>query len=212
MRITVSCLVFFALSAPVQAETRVIDGDTLELNGEIFRLNGIDAPEHGQTCGKWPCGKAATETLVEIVKGNEIFCEGRSEDGYGRTIATCFANGKDIGADLIDKGMAWAFVRYSDKYVDLEKSARDREDGIWSGTFVEPWTFREARWKDAAASEGHAPAGCPIKGNITKNGKIYHAPWSPWYDRTRINLSKGERWFCSEADAVAAGWRAPYWN
>lgn len=209
---TVSFLVYFALCSMAQAEARVIDGDTLELNGTIFRLNGIDAPEHGQTCGSWPCGKAATEALVEIVKGKEITCEGRSEDGYGRTIGTCFANGEDIGADLVDKGMAWAFIRYTDKYIDLEKHARDRKTGIWSGSFIEPWAFRAAEWKDAVTKEERAPIGCPIKGNITKNGRIYHAPWSPWYDRTRINTSKGERWFCSEADAVAEGWRAPYWN
>ena len=47
-----------------------------------------------------------------------------------------------------------------------------------------------------------------IKGNITRTGQIYHMPWDRWYDKTRIELSKGERWFCTETEAVAAGWRA----
>ncbi len=50
--------------------------------------------------------------------------------------------------------------------------------------------------------------GCPIKGNINQDGeRIYHTPWSPWYDRTQINEAMGERWFCDEAAAVDSGWR-----
>jgi hypothetical protein len=46
-----------------------------------------------------------------------------------------------------------------------------------------------------------------IKGNITNGGRIYHMPWSPWYEKVRIETTKGERWFCNENEAVAAGWR-----
>lgn len=51
--------------------------------------------------------------------------------------------------------------------------------------------------------------GCDIKGNISYNTgeSIYHTPGGDFYDRTQINLSKGERWFCSEEEAEAAGWR-----
>lgn len=50
---------------------------------------------------------------------------------------------------------------------------------------------------------------CRIKGNISYNGgeRIYHVPGQHYYSRTRISYIKGERWFCSEADAQAAGWR-----
>ncbi len=191
------------------AEPRVIDGDTLELDGTVYRLNGIDAPEHGQRCGNWDCGKAATETLVELVKGHDVTCDPITRDGYGRVIATCFADGADIGADMVDKGLAWAFVKYSDAYVTEERAAQRKVRGVWSDSYTPPWEFRDTRWKTAADI---APKGCPIKGNISRNGHIYHAPWSPWYGRTRINPAKGERWFCSEAEAIKAGWRAPYWN
>lgn len=50
---------------------------------------------------------------------------------------------------------------------------------------------------------------CRIKGNISDSGRIYHVPGSAWYDRTKIVTARGERWFCSEKDALAAGWRAP---
>ena len=51
------------------------------------------------------------------------------------------------------------------------------------------------------------PSGCAIKGNVTKSGRIYHMPWSPWYAQIRIEPDKGKRWFCTEAEALAAGWR-----
>lgn len=204
-----AALMLWIAAAPAGAQTRVVDGDTLEIGGTIYRLNGIDAPEHGQKCGTWDCGAEATDALVEMVKGRRVTCDPISKDGYGRVIATCYADGNDIGGALVDEGLAWAFRRYSTEYTDAETVAKARSLGIWSGTFTAPWDFREAQWTSAAQK---APDGCPIKGNISRNGRIYHAPWSPWYDKTRINTSKGERWFCSEAEAVAAGWRAPYWD
>lgn len=64
--------------------------------------------------------------------------------------------------------------------------------------------------KPAATTVAASPSGsCSIKGNIASDGeKIYHMPGQQYYDRTKISLSKGERWFCSEAEAVKAGWRA----
>jgi len=62
----------------------------------------------------------------------------------------------------------------------------------------------------SAVQEFGAPAvGCNIKGNISIHGgeRIYHVPSQEYYSETRINLLKGERWFCSEAEAEAAGWR-----
>ncbi len=205
-RLTV--LVMLVSAYAVSAETRVIDGDTLEVDGEIYRLNGIDAPEHGQKCGAWTCGADATEALADLVEDEKVICDPLTRDGYGRTVATCFVGNVDLGGTLVDKGVAWAFRKYSDAYVAQEDAARAARVGIWSGRFQPPWAFREQRWQ--SASEG--PNGCRIKGNISRNGKIYHAPWSPWYGRTKVNEAKGERWFCDEAEAVAAGWRAPYWH
>ena len=52
---------------------------------------------------------------------------------------------------------------------------------------------------------------CRIKGNISINGeRIYHVPGTEWYDETRIDRVKGEKWFCSEEEALAAGWRKAY--
>jgi hypothetical protein len=79
--------------------------------------------------------------------------------------------------------------------------------GIWSGSATPAWQYRADRWH-RAANRAEGPRGCPIKGNVTANGRIYHLPWSPWYDRINMDGTKGKRWFCSEAEAMAAGWRA----
>lgn len=196
-------------SETIEGRARIIDGDTLEIGETKIRLNGIDAPEHGQKCESWTCGSAATDRLAALAEGAALRCEAGSLDGYGRTIATCWAGSIDIGAVMVSEGLAWAFVRYSDAYVSQEAEAKAAGRGVWRYASIPPWEYRAARW---ASAETTAPEGCPIKGNISKSGRIYHAPWSPWYSRTRINTAKGERWFCSEAEAVAAGWRAPHWR
>lgn len=194
-------------------ETRIVDGDTLKIDDTTYRINGIDAPEYGQKCkkpsGSWQCGKEAVAELERFAARKQIRCEPLGLDDYGRTIATCLADDEDIGAHMVRSGMAWAFVKFSKKYVNEEAQARSERLGIWQSDTQTAWDYRAARW-DVAAQE--APKGCPIKGNISKNGRIYHAPWSPWYTRTKVSVNKGERWFCNEAEAVAAGWRAPYWG
>jgi endonuclease YncB( thermonuclease family) len=207
---------FVVASASASSDVRVIDGDTLELEGVTIRLNGIDAPEAGQSCaradgGRWPCGKRATAALEVLVNGKVVTCEPRGHDDYGRILSVCEAGGQEVNAALVRDGVAWSFRRYSHDYDELEDAAHAAGEGIWQAETEPPWAFRERRW--TAALQVVPDKRCPIKGNINTDGeRIYHAPWSPWYDRTKVNTAKGERWFCDEAEAVAAGWRAPYWG
>lgn len=195
--------------ASVTGPAKVIDGDTIDVQGTRVRLEGIDAPEAAQTCGRdwmgaWPCGRAAASELARLVDGQAVRCESRGVDKYGRVLGVCFAGGQDINAEMVRRGLAWAFVRYSSTYRDVEADARARRIGIWQGEAQPPWDYRQGRWRNA---ENAAPEGCAIKGNVSANGRVYHMPWSPWYDRIRMEPDRGERWFCSEAEAVAAGWR-----
>lgn len=187
----------------------VVDGDTLEIAGERVRLEGIDAPEASQTCGggwfgTWSCGRAATAQLRWLVGGRRVDCEAAGRDKYGRVLGWCTADGRDINAEMVRTGHAWAFVRYSTRYQAVEAETRRAKVGIWKGGAEPAWVYRERRW---AAAEPAAPKGCAIKGNVTANGHIYHMPWSPWYAKVRIEPAKGERWFCSEAEAEKAGFR-----
>ena len=194
---------------PLSGSAHVIDGDTVSIGETRVRLEGIDAPKSAQTCqrrwfGSWPCGTAATAHLVKIIGDKPVSCQPRGLDKYGRTLAVCFVDGRDINAQMVRQGYAWAFVRYSKDYVAEEAKARAEGLGIWQGEAMPAWEFRARRW---AVAESDAPRGCAIKGNVTKHGRIYHMPWSPWYMQIKIEPDKGKRWFCSEAEAVAAGWR-----
>jgi hypothetical protein len=139
-----------------------------------------------------------------------LICDERGQDRYGRTIAVCMLDGENLNHWLVAQGWAVAYRRYSTDYVATEEAASAEGVGIWSGSFDMPWDYRARRWAEAS---GKAPnPNCPIKGNINRDGeRIYHTPWgSRSYERTKINTAKGERWFCDEAEAVAAGWRAPF--
>lgn len=210
----IGCVGFHAVAASepatVVGHARVVDGDTLEIVGRSIRLEGIDAPEAGQRCdrawwpGTWRCGRAATRALTSLIDDQPVRCVRKGIDRYDRIIAVCFAGGMDLNAAMVRDGFAWAFRKYSTSYVREEAVARATKRGVWRAETQTPWAYRAHRW---AVSEQTAPDGCAIKGNITGNGRIYHMPWSPWYKRVRINTRKGERWFCSERDAKAAGWR-----
>ncbi|TIT01688.1 MAG: hypothetical protein E5W72_00205 [Mesorhizobium sp.] len=86
--------------------------------------------------------------------------------------------------------------------------------GVWQGRFDQPWDWRDANAdKVETVSEqstgfGLLGSGCNIKGNISAEGeRIYHVPGQKFYADTKIAEAKGEKWFCSEAEARTAGWR-----
>lgn len=188
---------------------KVVDGDTLEISGERVRLEGIDAPESGQTCGsasgaEWKCGLASAQALLRLTGGKDVACDSRGRDKYGRMLGICFADGIELNAELVRLGLAWAFVKYSQSYVTAEAEAKATKSGIWQGSAMPAWDYRHQGWK---AAETAAPQGCAIKGNVSGKGRIFHMPWSPWYQRVTVEPARGERWFCSEGEALAAGWR-----
>ncbi len=187
----------------------VVDGDTIEIAGQRIRLEGIDAPESAQTCqteggATTACGRVATRALAQITDNQIVACQSVGTDKYGRMLGICFLDGEDINCYMVESGNAWAFVKYSQRYVVQEAKARAAKIGIWQGAAQPAWEFRHAGWQVAEAG---APEGCAIKGNISKNGRIYHMPWQVWYANVKIDPDRGERWFCSEAEAIGAGWR-----
>lgn len=198
-----------ATAETVSGEASVIDGDTLDISGRSIRLHGIDAAETGQRCAA--SGRkiarpsnGAIHRLRQLIDGG-VVCNGSESDDYGRLIAICTNGaGKDISRHMVREGHAWAFVKFSTDYVVEEKAARNAGLNIWSMRCQEPWIFRANRWTKNATK---APEGCAIKGNISGNGRIYHMPWNKAYAKTVVDTSKGERWFCDEAEAQAAGWR-----
>ena len=129
---------------------RIIDGDTIELNGERIRFSGIDTPELKQICTldniEIFCGNLAAIVLKEKI-GNEIVsCEREPEkDFFGRTLGECFINDESLSKFLVRNGYAFAFVKYSKKYVEDEKYAKKNNLGLWAMEFEFPWDFRKKK-------------------------------------------------------------------
>jgi endonuclease YncB( thermonuclease family) len=190
-------------SGPIE----VVDGDTLHVGGVTVRLFGIDAPERDQTCDRggvdWACGEWAADAVARDYAGVAADCEAVDLDRYGRVVARCWVEGQDIGRALVAAGVATAYRDYSWDYDLEEKGAQLAGLGIWAGDLMDPAAFRATQAPPPQA----APGDCVIKGNISANGQIYHVPGQENYADTQINLARGERWFCSAAEAEAAGWR-----
>jgi len=201
-----------AAPALVVGSARVVDGDTFSVGPERVRLWGVDAPEGRQVCQNaqgegYACGDVARDQLVGLIGGREVRCEVRDRDPYGRAVARCLAGSSDLGEAMIRAGWAVDYVQFSrSAYASAEAEARRARRGLWAGRFETPSTWRaEARPAPASPPQ----SGCVIKGNINAKGRrIFHVPGQEDYAATRIDTSKGERWFCSADEARTAGWTA----
>lgn len=124
------------------------DGDGFRLNGKRIRLWGVDAPELRQTCERgplpYPCGEEAREVLGALLQGGAVKCQAVDQDRYGRAVARCAVNGRDLGGELVRLGWAVDFRRYSKgSYAGQEQEAREAGRGLWAGKFELPALWRE---------------------------------------------------------------------
>lgn len=219
-----------AAALSISGAATVIDGDTIDLNGTRIRLHGIDAPEARQSCQRggveWACGADSTAQLNALISQNAVQCTGQESDIYGRLLAKCSVNGRDIGRELVQWGLAVNSNPNEPGYSDAEDRARNNRIGIWASQFQKPADWRAANPREdsgprfavetrqrvqranhlAAASQRQiyrTVLGCAIKGNHSIRGEwIYHLPGSKHYEETRP-----EDLFCTEQQALAAGYR-----
>ncbi|MBF0424931.1 MAG: thermonuclease family protein [Magnetococcales bacterium] len=124
--------------APVIGVPRVVDGDSLVVNGQKIRLFGIDAWEHGQYCldttrQLYPCGDMATAFLKGLIKTNPVHCQPLRHDRYHRLVSRCTLQGVDLGQVMVERGWAVAYTHYSKAYLPFEQSARAQRLGGWQG-------------------------------------------------------------------------------
>ena len=200
---------------PISGTAEASDGDTLRIGTVKVRLFGVDAPEITQRCGGWDCGRAAAARLAALAGAGPATCTPRETDRYGRIVATCTVAGVDLGDRLVAEGLARAYVAYGDDYAAVEARAKAEGVGLWRGEAEAPWDYRAGRALERVAARRTTPpaeadGACRIKGNLSSGGRrIYHLPGSRAYARTRVDPDRGERWFCDEAAAQAAGFRPP---
>ena len=145
--ISVSAIVFFLTYTDVKSQNlKITDGDTIKINGEKIRFSGIDTPELKQTCLKEGvknfCGKEAKQILIDKIADNKVTCVREGKDRYKRTLAECFVNDESLSSYLVRRGYAFAYRKYSKKFVIDEDYARVNKLGMWSMEFEYPWHFR----------------------------------------------------------------------
>lgn len=201
--------------------TKVVDGDTIEIKGGIrVRYIGIDTPESGQ-CG----GEEATRENSQLVENKKVTLETDVQklDRYGRTLAYVFIDGVFVNEELLKRGVATVTtyppnVKYVDRFLKAQEEARGQKKGTWAEEFCasvqgDPLINSNTSEKQTSNVQGDPSnsqlrSQCVIKGNISSSGeKIYHTPGQRYYERTKIEEVKGERWFCTEDEALKAGWR-----
>ena len=161
LRIIILFLIFFSntIAEEISGIPKIIDGDTVHINENKFRLEGIDAPEMRQKCKKeslkisfiigftfykdYNCGKVSKEKLKSKIRGSEIKCIFTTKDRYKRYIATCFKGKTNLNQWMVRNGFAIAYRRYSKKYVPDEVFAKENKLGLWQGKFMEPEKWRK---------------------------------------------------------------------
>jgi endonuclease YncB( thermonuclease family) len=229
-----SVLVFLVVLFGLVEAARADDAGTLTVDGKAYRLDGIDAPEIDQTCldeegEAYPCGQRAAKAVEAFIADRTVTCDDLGPDAKypKRRIGLCRVDGVDLQSWLVWHGWALNFEPSARaRFVEEERSARERGRGMWKGCFVAPQDFR--RWHKYAPLLGAAcpidartavfpshpqmPQGCEIKGRyavraaLTGHVGIYHVPGCGSYRRT----ARVDRWFCSEEDAMAAGFRGSF--
>ena len=145
--ISVLALVFFFTYNNVKSQdVKITDGDTIKISGEKIRFSGIDTPELKQTCIKEGvknfCGKEAKQILIDKIANNKVTCIREGKDRYKRTLAECFVNKESLSSYLVRSGYAFAYRKYSKKFITDEDYARINKLGMWSMEFDYPWDFR----------------------------------------------------------------------
>lgn len=236
MRALIAALLLAMAWPCLAAEIVVTDGDTLRVNRTNYRLDGIDAPEIDQLCldehgdvGR--CGVAARDRLSAYIGNRAVRCEDKGPDPVHkqRRIGVCSIEGETATLNewLVREG--WAIKldpAAKGRFAAEEADARENQRGLWKGCFAEPrdlrgWNHNGARLLGGGCQAGHEnrtrdklfrvdtamPPGCPIKAKLALRAigydGIYHLPSCSSYQR----LKRVNRWFCSEEDASAAGFR-----
>ena len=143
-------LLLFPFSLVAQDDLRIIDGDTIHLNGDKIRFSGIDTPEINQMCKKdkidIPCGEMAKELLIKKIGNTVPICILEDKDQYGRILGECYIEKESLSSYLVKEGFAFAYTRYSKKFVEDEQFAIKNKSGMWSMDFIFPWDFRKKKY------------------------------------------------------------------
>lgn len=192
-------------SGRIEGKPTVLAGDQMRIDGETVQLFGVEAPVASQPCaGSKSCAASAKAALQKLVGGKRVTCEISGREANKTSSATCQVNGADVAGQLVRGGHVFATTGLFATYASAEREARTNRIGLWKSNALRPSEYRAKIWEEAKQA---APEGCPIKGTVSGDSKTYLVPWTPSYDKAKVRPERGERWFCTEAEARAAGWK-----
>ncbi len=181
------------ISVPAYEVLRVIDGDTFETKEkQHIRIASTESPELDQ-CG----GKEAKEALESLILNKPVYLKVIFRDPYQRLVSLVYADGKFINKEMLARGYSYysrGTEGFSDELQEAGNVARNKKIGVFSDSCTQMVNKEKP--------------SCNIKGN-DRNGKIYYTPECGVYDNVTVQLYLGDRWFCSEKEAINAGFRKP---
>ena len=139
-------ILLFTSNTFSQEKAYVVDGDTIHIGSNKYRFSGIDTPEMKQTCSKdnaiIMCGVLAKNALIHKINNHPVLCKQETIDRYKRIVAECFVNNESLSKYLVRNGYAFAYRRYSKKFIEDERYAKENKLGLWSMNFEYPWEYR----------------------------------------------------------------------
>lgn len=202
---------------------KVVDGDTIDvsLDGktERIRLIGINTPETVDPRKPVECfGKEASDKAKALLSGKKVYLEADAisgeRDKYNRLLRFVFLeDGTSFNLQMIKEGYAYEYTydvpyKYQAEFKEAQKEAETNKAGLWGDKVCPNTTTTAGVTTTGAVTQANGTSTCIIKGNIgSTKEKIYHVIGCGSYAKTTIDESKGERWFCTEKEAVDAGWR-----
>ncbi|MEO1710837.1 MAG: thermonuclease family protein [Pseudomonadota bacterium] len=190
----------------IVGRARASAGDRLAIDDRTYQLAGITAPLPAQTCrttrGRlFRCGREARQALARLVRRNTVTCLVNDATEQAR----CSTARGDLGGAMVARGLAFREGEAGARYEVEETAAKRARRGIWRGQPEHPEAWKKRVWDAARA---RAPNGCPIKGRVRRGAKTFLMPSDRGYRRARVRARRGDRWICSEGEAIADGWRA----
>lgn len=215
--------------SPTYKVLRVVDGDTIHIdyNGkdEKVRFIGLDTPETKDPRKPIQCfGREATVKMTELAENKNVRLEFDKTQGerdkYGRILAFVYSeDSKNLAYEMIRQGYGNEYTynsnpyKYQNEFKEAARKAREENKGLWTentcvGDATKPADTPAPKPQPAPAPTAPAPQpqqsqeACVIKGNVSRNGKIYHMPGQKYYNKTNPEVM-----FCSEVEAQNAGFR-----
>ena len=238
--ITTLLLTCLSASPGFSATAIVKDAGTVQLGNTTYRLDGIDAPAVDQLCidehaDVWTCGIEARDQLTRLIGGKQVHCDdiGVDPSFKKRRLGVCKLEGDptSLSQVMIQKGYALNVESSATgRFKPDEATARDNRVGLWKGFFLFFIYFRlgktdgtllgtacpadrDTQIRDALfPADLPMPASCNIKGKYAVRARVtgYVGIYHLQACRSYPGLGNPDRWFCSEEDAQAAGFRRAY--